>query len=120
MADAEELVLVVTTVPDDEAGERLARALVEERRIACANLLPGATSVFRWEGEVRREAETVVLMKTRRARVPELFRRVAELHPYDVPELVALPVERAAPAYCGWVLAETADASAAGAAPRTE
>lgn len=107
-----ELRVVLTTVPDGRVGEELARRLVEERLIACANLLPGVTSVYRWEGEVARESEVLVLMKTPARRVPELFRRVRELHPYEVPELVALPVEAVGEAYAGWVRDETTEESA--------
>lgn len=103
----EELVLAVTTAPDAACAERLAEALVGERLAACANLLPGAVSVYRWEGAVRRDEEVVMLMKTRRARVAELERRLTALHPYEVPELIVLPIEAGLPAYCRWVAAET-------------
>ncbi|HYJ79455.1 MAG TPA: divalent-cation tolerance protein CutA, partial [Longimicrobiaceae bacterium] len=80
------LAVVLMTVPDAATGERIARALVGERLIACANLVPGVTSVYRWEGEVRAEGEHLVVMKTRGALLDRLFARAAELHPYDVPE----------------------------------
>jgi periplasmic divalent cation tolerance protein len=89
------------------------RQLVDERLIACANLVPGLSSVFRWEGEVRTEKEILILMKTQPERMEALFQRVQELHPYDVPELVELPVGRALPAYCSWVAAETSGAGGA-------
>ena len=101
------LSIVLMTVPDAATGTRLARALVEERLIACANLVPGVASVYRWEGAVHEEAELLVIMKTRRELLERLFARAAELHPYEVPELVAAPLEAGLPAYRRWVLDET-------------
>lgn len=109
---AEELLLVLTTVADHESAERLARALVDERLIACANLVPGLLSVYRWRGELQAEGEVLLLMKTRRSRLDELRRRLPELHSYEVPELLALPVTAALEAYCRWVVEETAGGSA--------
>lgn len=102
------LQVVLTTTPDVASAERIGRALVEERLIACANLVPGLTSIYRWEGEVRAEGEVMLLMKTTADRLAQLERRLPELHPYDVPELVALPVSGALEAYGGWVMSETA------------
>jgi periplasmic divalent cation tolerance protein len=104
---AAEVVLALSTAPDAGEAERIARVLVEERLIACANLLPGAVSVYRWEGEVRREGEVMMLMKTRRALVPRLKERLPALHPYEVPELLVARVEDGLAPYCGWVLEET-------------
>lgn len=106
--ETEALALVYCTVPDTETGERIARALVEERLIACANLVPGLTSVYRWEGAVRAEPESLLVMKTRRALLGRLFERARELHPYEVPELVATPVVEGLALYCRWVCDETA------------
>lgn len=97
------------TAPDAEAAGRVARALLDERLIACANLLPGVTSIYRWQGAVHADAECLVVMKTRAARVPRLLERAAALHPYDVPELLALRVDGGLPEYCRWVLEETVD-----------
>lgn len=111
-APSSELVLVVTTAPDAEVAETLVRNLLEERLIACANLLPGLTSVFRWQERVEREPEVLILMKTARTRVEPLFERISQLHPYDVPEMVALSVEAVSRAYCEWVQQETLEVSA--------
>lgn len=108
----DELVLVLTTAPARPAAESLARQLVDERRIACANLVGGVGSVFRWEGAVRHEEEVLVVMKTVASEVERLFDRIAELHPYDVPELIAVPVAAASQAYCRWVRQETIEVSA--------
>lgn len=111
-AGGADLVLVLTTVADAATGERLVGTLVDERLIACGNLVPGVLSLYRWQGEPMREEEVLVLMKTAPARVPELFARVEALHPYEVPELVALPVAAASSAYCRWVGNETTEVSA--------
>ena len=110
--EADGVVVVLTTVPDRETGERLAATLVEERRVACGNLLDGVTSIYRWKGAVERGSELLLLLKTRRVLVPALFERVAQLHPYEVPELVALPVEAVANAYSRWVGEETTEVTA--------
>lgn len=99
--------VVLMTAPDAEAARSIARALVDERLIACASLLPGVTSIYRWEGAVEEAAEVLVVMKTRAALVPRLVERAAALHPYEVPELLALPVADGLPAYCRWVMEET-------------
>lgn len=109
MAAQDRISLVVTTVANMETGERLIRQLVEERLIACGNLVPGVVSVYRWEGAVQREGEALILMKTRESSVDRLFARVAELHPYAVPELLALGVAAAGAAYSRWVATETAE-----------
>lgn len=107
--DPDSISVVMMTVPDQGVAERIARALLGERLIACANVVPGVTSIYRWDGEVQREAEVLVLMKTRAALVGELVDRASELHPYLVPEVLALPAAGGLAAYCAWVLAETAD-----------
>lgn len=107
MKDGADLTLVWMTVPDVATGERIGRALVDERLAACANVIPGVVSVYRWEGDVRAEGEAQVLLKTRRALVDRLFGRAAELHPYEVPELVATDLVGVAASYRRWVLDET-------------
>jgi periplasmic divalent cation tolerance protein len=100
------VVAVLTTAPTAEVAERIGTALVEERLAACANLVAGVSSVFRWEGKVSREAEVLVVLKTTAARLNELRRRLVELHPYDVPEMIALDVREGHPPYLEWVRAE--------------
>ena len=101
-------VVALSTAPDAEHAARIARALVEERLIACASLVPGLTSIYRWQGEVQSDPEVLLLMKTRRALVPRLKERLPQLHPYQVPELVVTDVEDGLEAYCRWVRDETA------------
>ncbi len=100
--------VVLVTVPTAEQAAGLARALVEERLAACGSVVPGLRSVFRWQGEVRDEAEALLVLKTTRARLEALRARVLALHPYDVPEVLALPVEAGSAAYLAWLAAETA------------
>ncbi len=102
-----ELVVALSTVPDAEQAARIGRALVEERLIACASLIPGLTSIYRWQGEVQQEAEVLLVMKTRRALVERLKARLPQLHPYEVPELIVTPVMEGLEAYCRWVRDET-------------
>jgi len=99
--------VLLATVPDAEVGRRLARALLQERLIACANLVPGVASLYRWEGELQEEDEVLLVMKTRSGLVPRLVARIPELHPYELPEVLALRVDDGLPAYCRWVLDET-------------
>jgi len=96
-------VLVLTTLPVDADAAAFARTLVTERLAACVNLLAPMESVYRWEGDVQREAERQLIMKTARARVDALWQRLRELHPYDVPEFVVLPIVDGSDAYLRWL-----------------
>ncbi len=104
MTDA--LVVLVTT-PTPERAAEIARALVEERLAACGNVLPAIRSIYRWEGKVQDEAEALLVLKTTRARLEALRERVLALHPYEVPEVLALPVETGSAPYLAWLAAET-------------
>ena len=85
--------VVLTTAPTVEVARDLGSAVVGERLAACANVLPGVTSIYRWEGEVKREGEALVILKTTAGAVERLRARIVELHPYDVPEVVVLNVD---------------------------
>jgi periplasmic divalent cation tolerance protein len=98
---------VYLTFPDAATAERVAEALVERRVAACVNLLPGATSVYRWEGRVVREPEVVAWAKTTPDRLGALVGAVEALHPYEVPCVVAYPAVGGAAAYLDWVRRET-------------
>jgi periplasmic divalent cation tolerance protein len=102
-----EVRVVMVTAPDQETGRALARAATEARLAACGNVIPGLTSVFRWEGRVEEAAEVLIMFKTTASSVPALMERVVELHPYDVPEFLALPVSAGHPPYLEWVGNET-------------
>jgi periplasmic divalent cation tolerance protein len=101
-----EVVVVLTTVASEDAAVALVGALLERRLVACGTLLPGARSFYRWESRVADERETVILLKTVRGRLPQLEGAFAELHPYRVPELLALPVAAGLAPYLDWVAAE--------------
>ncbi len=102
MSEVDTLVVLVT-VPSQEEGMRLAKTLVEEHLAACVNVVPGVRSIFFWEGRLQEEGEALLVMKTGRERYEALQRRILALHSYSVPEILALPVESASPAYVAWV-----------------
>jgi len=98
---------VLTTLPNSNVAAELAKTLVGEKLAACANLIPALRSIYRWQGKVQDENEVLVLFKTRRARFEALKARLLELHPYEVPEVLAVPVEDGHAAYLEWLAAET-------------
>ncbi len=101
------LLWVYMTAPATAVAQRLAEALVGERLAACVNLLSGVRSTYRWRGRVERARETVLIAKTRADRYSALCARVRELHPYEVPCIVAGAIERGHPAFLEWVAAES-------------
>ena len=106
--DARSLRVAFATAPDGDVAARIARALVEERLVACANLVANVRSIYRWQGRVEDESEVMLILKTRADRVGALAERLRALHPYDLPELLVLPVEDGLAPYVEWVRAETA------------
>jgi periplasmic divalent cation tolerance protein len=101
------VIAVLTNLPDSSSAFNLARRLVELRLAACANVLTPVKSVYRWEGRIEEAVEHPVLIKTTRERYPRLEAAIRESHPYDVPEIIAWPIEQGLPAYLDWVEAET-------------
>ncbi|HZM35616.1 MAG TPA: divalent-cation tolerance protein CutA [Burkholderiales bacterium] len=99
--------LVLTNLPDRAAAERLADTLVGQRLAACVNILAPCRSVYRWKGEVQREEEHPMLIKTTADRYPALESALRSGHPYELPEIIAVPIEQGLPAYLDWVDAET-------------
>jgi periplasmic divalent cation tolerance protein len=100
--------VVLTTLATDGDARALVNALVADRLIACGTLLPGARSIYRWQGNVTEEGEVVVLLKTDASKWEALSAAVRERHPYDVPELLALPVARGLDRYLSWLEGEVA------------
>jgi periplasmic divalent cation tolerance protein len=96
-------VLVLTTLPADADAPAFAAALIEARLAACVNVLPVMESIYRWEGSIERDAERQMLVKTSRDRTNALWERVRELHPYDVPEFIVLPITDGNDAYLRWI-----------------
>ncbi len=101
--------LVFNTCPDNASARRIADALVGERLAACVNLVPGLTSVYRWQGAVEQASEVLLMIKTTGERLPALTARLTELHPYELPEVLAVEAGAGLPAYLQWVAAQTAD-----------
>ena len=107
-----EAVVVLITFPMDADVRRFASTLVAEGCAACVNILGDVESVYHWQGRVEQAQERQLIVKTRRTRVDRLRRRVGELHPYDTPELVVLPVVDGDPRYLAWIAEATGGASA--------
>jgi periplasmic divalent cation tolerance protein len=101
------VLIVLTNCPDAEVADRIARTLVEQKLAACVNRMPAVDSVYRWQGAVERAVEVPLLIKSTRERLPEVQEAIRALHPYEVPEIVAIPVVAGLPAYLRWVVDET-------------
>ena len=99
--------LVIANCPDEACANRIALAVVEAGLAACVNLLPRVQSVYRWQGAIESASEVPLLIKTTAGRYGELEAAIRELHPYDVPEIIALPIAQGLPAYLDWLAAET-------------
>jgi periplasmic divalent cation tolerance protein len=102
-----ETLIVITNCPDEETANAIALAVVEEQLAACVNILPRVQSIYRWQGSVESAAEIPLLIKATTRNYPALEARIKSLHPYEVPEIIALPIARGLPAYLNWVAAET-------------
>jgi periplasmic divalent cation tolerance protein len=95
--------VVLVTAPEGAPAETLARTLVSEGLAACVNRVPGLRSTYRWQGQLQDDAETLLVIKTTAAAYPALERRIRELHPYEVPEVIALPIVRGSEPYLSWL-----------------
>ena len=98
-----ENLLILTNCPDEAVANAIALAVVEEGLAACVNLLPRVQSIYRWQGAVESASEVPLLIKASAANYPALEQRIAELHPYELPEIIALPITRGLPAYLNWL-----------------
>ena len=110
MADspaASDFVLVLVTVPDADTGARVGRAVVEEKLAACVNVVPGLRSIYEWDSKLCDESEALCLFKTRRALYPALRERVSALHPYEVPEIIAVSLADGNAPYLAWLAGGT-------------
>jgi periplasmic divalent cation tolerance protein len=96
-------VVALSTVGSAEEADRLARALVERRLAACVNVVPGVVSHYRWQGELQRDEERLLVIKTRAERIEALRDALRELHPYELPELVAFEISAGSPEYLKWL-----------------
>lgn len=102
-----ETLLVITNCPDEAVANAIALALVEEKLAACVNILPRVQSVYHWQGAVESASEVPLLIKTAADRYPALEAAIRARHPYDTPEIIALPISHGLPAYLSWVEAES-------------
>ena len=100
--------VVMTTVANADEAAKLVRELLERRLVACGTILPGVRSLYRWDARIADESEVVVLLKTHAARIEALEVAFGELHPYKLPELLAIPVAAGLPKYLDWIAGETA------------
>ena len=103
----ESILLVYCTCPDEAVARRLATGLVEQRLAACVNILPAVRSIYRWQEAVHDDAESLMVIKTAERRYADLEKWLAGHHPYDLPEIIAVPVEKGLEAYLDWVARET-------------
>ena len=101
-----ECLVVLCTFPDEEKARQIGAVLVEKQAAACVNLLPRIRSIYRWQGKVEEETEALAVTKTTRDGYEKLEKLLLELHPYDTPEVLALPAEKGSEAYLAWVASE--------------
>jgi len=99
----DEVLLVLSTFPEAATARRIARQLVEEKHAACANVLPGVQSIYRWQGKVEEAGETLVFFKTAAGRFEALQTALRQMHPYEVPEIIAFSVTQGLPQYLQWI-----------------
>ncbi len=99
--------IVFCTIDNGDTARRIARQLVEERLAACVNIIDNVTSIYKWEGDLEEDKELLMVMKTSADRLSSLIQKLREVHPYDVPEILAWPAEKGNPGYLDWVLTQT-------------
>lgn len=104
---------VLVTAPSLAVARKLARSVLEERLAACVSVVPGIESHYRWKGRLEKSREALLILKTTKARLAMLRQRVLELHPYETPEFVVLPIQGGSPAYLAWVAESVSPAPAA-------
>ncbi len=102
-------IVVMVTAPDEEVAATMARTLVEERLAGCVNIIKGVRSVYSWEGKVEDEPEVIMLIKTKQSLYKSLERRVIDVHPYSVPEVICLDIKDGSEGYLSWLKEVTAD-----------
>ena len=105
----DEYLLVICTFPSAEEARQIGTQLIELQAAACVNLVPAIESIYQWKGAIKNGEETLALIKTTVNNYPELQARIQELHPYDVPEIIAVPIDRGSPAYLAWISDVTRD-----------
>ena len=101
--DNEQVLVVYCTAPDQAVASNIAKQLVADRRAACVNILPGVQSIYHWAGQICSDKEMMLMIKTTRAKYAELEAALLDMHPYELPELIALPIETGSQKYLSWV-----------------
>ena len=99
----EKFILVLTTVPDEKTGQTIAMRVLEEKMAACVTISGASRSFYWWRGQISKETEHILFIKTKAALFPELEKNLQEIHPYDVPEIIALPIQKGARDYLSWI-----------------
>ncbi|MQR02703.1 divalent-cation tolerance protein CutA [Glaciimonas soli] len=100
-------IIIISNLPDLASAEQLAKTLVERKLAACVNILPQVNSIYRWQGQIQQTAEVTVMIKTIAQRYDEIEVEIKATHPYDLPEIIALPITHGLPAYLDWIGVET-------------
>jgi periplasmic divalent cation tolerance protein len=103
MVDERDIMVVLSTVPSESVGREIARDIVGGRLAACVNIVPGVVSIYEWDGRMEESSEAVLIIKTTADKVEALIDRLAKLHPYDVPEIIAMPVQDGHKPYIDWI-----------------
>ncbi|NNF66501.1 MAG: divalent-cation tolerance protein CutA [Gammaproteobacteria bacterium] len=103
MNDQTDILLVYCSCPDAETAGRIATALVEQQLAACVSQVPGLISTYRWEGQMQQDAETLLMIKTRKTTYAELEKTLLRMHPYELPEVIAVPVIAGSKPYLAWI-----------------
>ncbi|HEU5312993.1 MAG TPA: divalent-cation tolerance protein CutA [Candidatus Udaeobacter sp.] len=101
---ADQILLVLSTFPDAETASRIAQTLVEEKLVACANLIPAVHSIYRWKEKIETAGEVMVFFKTTEDRLAAFEQNLRSLHPYEVPELICIKIDNGSPDYLRWVI----------------
>ena len=96
-------IVIYSTCPDIESAERISRHIVEQRMAACVNLIPGITSIYTWDGNIQRDQEVLLVMKSTKDRFDDIQNLISDEHPYDLPELIAVPITESSPDYLEWI-----------------
>jgi len=96
-------IVVFCTTPDQKTAERIAQTLVEQKLAACCNLIPNLTSIYQWQGKIQKDSEVLMIIKTHRKLFSELEAKIKALHPYQVPEIISLPIEQGNADYVKWI-----------------
>lgn len=100
-------ILVLTTVPEEKAGQTIATNLLEERLAACVTISAASLSLYWWNGKISKDPEYILFIKTKAALFPDLEKKIQEIHPYEVPEIIALPIQNGSADYLNWIEKET-------------